>query len=153
MNVALRTIHAGAFAVLGTVVLPLLALALHARPERARVDTSTIATDPSESKVDPAMNGREIVSGIGLQRREAGFLLRTTSALREPDVLVYADTEASPGPRLRGSARLLGSAIPGRDLEFVTQPSESVIVLYSLGHQAILAVAPLVAAPAEGTSR
>ncbi len=157
MNVALRTVHAGAFAVLGVVLLPLAALALHARPDRGRVDARAIMAGASSSNswtsVDTS-TANEVFPGIRIEHRDQRVLLRATPELREPDVLVYADSQASAGPRLRTSARLLGSVVPGRDLE-VARPSaasgETELILYSLGHQKILASIPL-ASDAPGVS-
>ena len=143
MTQTLRKIHARAFQTLG-VLLPLLVVSgvasRHSLPDAPaqRFQFSNL-TPLAEQTLQ--VNGSRVKLGVFESREGITFHIFSGTALNVPDVLVYASA-AAPGEVVSGDARLLGEFAPDR-LYRLSGGEFRFVVLYSLGHQQVLASFPL----------
>ena len=139
----LRQLHRRLFPFLG-VGLPILLVAGVASRQSlpntpAKHSESSDLTQLAEQTL--RLDGTPVRLGILRNREGIAFHITSGNALNAPDVLVYASTTES-RETVSGDARLLGEfaadklyRLPGDEFRFV--------VLYSLGHQQVLASFPL----------
>jgi len=143
MIAPLRKVHARAFQTLG-IVLPLLVVSGVASRQRLpeapaeRFQFSNLAPLAEQSL---EVNGSRVKIGVFASREGIAFHVDSGNALKAPDVLVYA-SPAEPRARVSDEASLLGEFQPDR-LYRLSGGEFRFVVLYSLGHQQVLASFPL----------
>lgn len=146
MIAPLRQRHRLMFIGLAAVLPALVAAAWLQRP--------AMPTSNLPGELLASTTGDELTSGDAgftdhraqLSRFESSIELVMQDPLRAPDVLAYLSTAGSAGDRLPSDARLLGAVHPSRANVYALDASASgELLLYSLGHQALIDRATLTA--------
>lgn len=153
MIAPLRRRHRLMFFALGIVVLPLLALALSDRPSIPSQPLPEGAAGVwSESDRQPIITYHPFGElDAELRIYPERWVLELSSPLRHPDVLAYGSAEPA-DTDLPAGAHLLGTVSAARPNIFHPPPSggDAFLILYSLGHQQVVASAPV--GPAGGSA-
>jgi len=139
----LRTAHRRVFVALALILPAMLALGLRARP---RVTTGAMGTQMANSV-------SLVSSSDNLWQRHAirteyyrdtkrppdlYLVLRTESAVNEPDLLVYWSSSPTSGNTLPADAQLVGQFANGKALLLAArEPRAGHLILFSLAHQSL----------------
>ena len=146
MIAPLRQRHRWMFIGLTAVLPALVAAAWLQRP--------TMPTSSLPGELLASASGDELASGDAgfadhraqLSRFDSSIELLVQDPLRAPDVLAYLSSAGTSGDALPPDARLLGAVHPTRTNVYALGASESgELLLYSLGHQALIDRATLTA--------
>ena len=146
MIAPLRSRHRLMFLGLAVIVGPLLALALTGRPQ---VPSQQLPQDLTTSPPTGAPLATASIEGMRahLAVHSDQWVLELGESLRNPDVLAYWSPESPTGMALPDQAFLLGPVSDSRS-NIYSPPTgagsdSGFLVLYSLGHQEVVATASI----------
>ncbi len=149
MNRALRRAHFRGFVVLALAlpvgfVAALCSRAAAPAPDSGALDLTDFAAAPPADAIDVSARFAPLAIRASFAAAARRVWIESIAPLAAPDVLVYAGaTAAGADGRLPSDARLLGTLPQSGRRAFQLAAGESFVVLYSLGHQVVIAGASL----------